>query len=114
MGLVMGSYMSLYIGNTLVIPSAAYSATHVINALHQEKCNIITGTPTMFYDILSNPKFENLQLPHLNKVLVAGSPIPMELYRHLRDKISHAYVLVRGHFELCEHNWLWWDSESCS
>uniref|UniRef100_A0AAY4CNA4 Medium-chain acyl-CoA ligase ACSF2, mitochondrial n=1 Tax=Denticeps clupeoides TaxID=299321 RepID=A0AAY4CNA4_9TELE len=75
-GIVMAQY-----GSTLVFPSTAYSGRANLQAIQDERCSLIYGTPTMFIDMLGQPDLGQFDLSSVEGGVMAGSPCPPEVVK---------------------------------
>lgn len=87
-------------GSSLVLAAPIYSVSANINTLFGEKCTAITGTPTMYVDILTQVKSKGMDAPSgLKMALAAGAPCSPQLIRdiqkHLKaDSVKGLYGLT--------------------
>ncbi|XKL65481.1 hypothetical protein PGB90_008901 [Kerria lacca] len=52
-GTVLGIFISLHYGATLVIPSLKFSPSRSIESIIKYKCTVVYGTPTMYIDLIT-------------------------------------------------------------
>ncbi|XP_026483184.2 medium-chain acyl-CoA ligase ACSF2, mitochondrial [Vanessa tameamea] len=92
LGSIVTLISALQHGSTIVIAAPVYDVAANINALCAEKCTVITGTPTMYVDILS--QIENMgKLPiKLCLALAAGAPCSPQLIRKMHDQMKTEFV----------------------
>ena len=50
-GTLAGIVASLHHGSTIVLPTDGYQSDKTFDAIKNEKCTVIVGTPTMFVDL---------------------------------------------------------------
>jgi fatty-acyl-CoA synthase len=60
----------------------------MLHALHDERCTVLGGVPTMFMAMLNHPEFERFDLRHLRKGLIGGAPCPIDVMRRLMNEIG--------------------------
>uniref|UniRef100_A0A8B9L5M9 Medium-chain acyl-CoA ligase ACSF2, mitochondrial n=1 Tax=Astyanax mexicanus TaxID=7994 RepID=A0A8B9L5M9_ASTMX len=72
-GIVMGLH-----GITMVFPSTGYDGRANLEAMQNEKCTFVYGTPTMYIDMLGQPDLAKFDI---SSVQTAGSPCPPEVMR---------------------------------
>lgn len=70
-------------GTTLIFPSAGYDGRANLEAIQNEKCNILYGTPTMFIDMLHQPDLHKYDLSSAEAAIVAGASCPPEIMREM-------------------------------
>ncbi|CAG9578630.1 unnamed protein product [Danaus chrysippus] len=75
-------------GATVILASPAYSPSASLHAICAEKCTAITGTPTMYVDILSIMKGKGDLPINLNMALAAGAPCSPELIHRIKDQLK--------------------------
>ncbi|CAK1549414.1 unnamed protein product [Leptosia nina] len=79
-------------GTTLVLPSTTYSVSANVKALCAEKCTSITGTPTMYVDIISQVKNKGNLPIKLQMALAAGAPCSPELMLQMKNYLNTSSV----------------------
>ncbi|KDR17707.1 Acyl-CoA synthetase family member 2, mitochondrial [Zootermopsis nevadensis] len=83
-GNVVGIVAALLYGTTIVLPGASFKAEESIQAIQQERCTVVYGTPTMFVDLLSSAKkTNNLNTDTLEMGVGAGALFSKELIQEL-------------------------------
>ncbi|XP_048589320.1 medium-chain acyl-CoA ligase ACSF2, mitochondrial-like [Nematostella vectensis] len=82
-GMVLGSFACVTHGITAVYPSRGFDAGLALDAVQNEKCNSLYGTPTMFIDMLNHPKFEQYDVTSLRTGIMAGAPCPVEVMKKI-------------------------------
>ncbi|CAH2108074.1 unnamed protein product [Euphydryas editha] len=92
LGSVVTLIASLRHGSTIVISAPTYNVAANVNALCAEKCTVITGTPTMYVDMLSHIKSRGDLPIKLNVALAAGAPCSPELIRQMNKEMKTDYV----------------------
>ncbi|XP_050347021.1 medium-chain acyl-CoA ligase ACSF2, mitochondrial [Nymphalis io] len=92
LGSIVTLISALQHGSTIVIPAPIYNVAANINALCAEKCTVVTGTPTMYVDMLS--QIANMgQLPiKLRIALAAGAPCSPQLIKQMNEQMKINYV----------------------
>ncbi|CAH2108078.1 unnamed protein product [Euphydryas editha] len=69
-----------------------YNVAANVNALCAEKCTVITGTPTMYIDIISHIKNRGDLPIKLHVALVGGASCSPELIRQMNEQMKTDYV----------------------
>ncbi|XP_051244234.1 medium-chain acyl-CoA ligase ACSF2, mitochondrial-like [Dicentrarchus labrax] len=82
-GSVLGGMNMAVHGVTLVFPATGYNSQANLEAIQNEKCNIVYGTPTMFTDMLGQQNLHKFDLSSLEAGLMGGSPCPPEIVRKM-------------------------------
>ncbi|XP_008414353.1 acyl-CoA synthetase family member 2, mitochondrial [Poecilia reticulata] len=92
-GSVMGGMSMAVHGITLVFPSSTYSSSANLEAIQNEKCNFVYGTPTMYTDLLSCD-LHKYDLSSVEAGLMGGSPCPPEILRRLISNMNMKEITV--------------------
>lgn len=93
-GSVLGGMCAATHGITLVFPSAGFSGHANLQAIQDEKCNFVYGTPTMFIDMLGQADFHQYDLSSLEAGVMAGAPCPPEIMRKLKDDMNIKEMMI--------------------
>ncbi|KAK5645289.1 hypothetical protein RI129_006589 [Pyrocoelia pectoralis] len=74
-------------GATLVIPSVTYNPLRNLNAIKEEKCTMIHGTPTMYVDLVNVQRKKNEDIyPEI--ALSGGAPCSPVLFENMRKHLN--------------------------
>ncbi|XP_071385863.1 medium-chain acyl-CoA ligase ACSF2, mitochondrial-like [Centroberyx affinis] len=92
-GSVLGGMSMAMHGITLVFPSTGYDGRANLQAIQNEKCNFLYGTPTMFIDMLSQD-IHKYDLSSAEAGIMAGSPCPPEIMRKLRTDMNVKEIMI--------------------
>jgi fatty-acyl-CoA synthase len=82
-GCVMSSLMTAVHGAALILPAPQFNALDTLRSIHQERCTMIYGVPTMFIAELEHPEFSSFDLASLRTGIMAGAPCPIEVMRRV-------------------------------
>ncbi|XP_069608498.1 medium-chain acyl-CoA ligase ACSF2, mitochondrial [Ranitomeya imitator] len=93
MGSVLGSLVMAVYGLTIVFPSPSFDARALLQAISQEKCTFMYGTPTMYIDLLAQPDYASLATT-LTSGVIAGSIAPPEIVRKFATETVMKNVLI--------------------
>jgi fatty-acyl-CoA synthase len=93
-GMVMGNLGCLTHGSEMVYPSEGFDPLAVLQTVQDEKCTALYGVPTMFIAELGQSDFAKYDLSSLRTGIMAGSPCPIEVMRHVIDKMHMAEVTI--------------------
>ena len=93
-GMVMGNLGCTTHGATMVIPSDAFEASAVLQAVQDERCTSLYGVPTMFIAELGHPEFGSFDLSSLRTGVMAGSPCPVEVMKQCVDLMNMTEVTI--------------------
>ncbi|MGN6149356.1 MAG: AMP-binding protein [Rhizomicrobium sp.] len=93
-GMVMGNLGCLTHGSAMVYPSEGFDPAAVLKTVQDEKCTALYGVPTMFIAELGQSDFAKFDLSSLRTGIMAGSPCPIEVMRHVIDKMHMREVTI--------------------
>ncbi|XP_038214705.1 medium-chain acyl-CoA ligase ACSF2, mitochondrial [Zerene cesonia] len=88
LGSVITTIGGLRNGVTLVLAAPTYNVAANIKALCSEKCTAITGTPTMYVDIISQIKDKGDLPIKLKMALAAGAPCSPQLIHQIEKHLK--------------------------
>jgi fatty-acyl-CoA synthase len=71
-----------------MIPIEVFDPLEVLKAIHQERCTVVYGVPTMFLAELEHPDFDRFDLRSLRTGIMAGAPCPIELMKKVVHKMG--------------------------
>jgi fatty-acyl-CoA synthase len=96
-GMVMGNLGSLTHGACMVIPNDAFDPVTVLQTVHDERCTVLYGVPTMFIAELAVDGFDTYDLTSLRTGIMAGSPCPVEVMKQVIDRMHmHEVTIAYG------------------
>jgi fatty-acyl-CoA synthase len=93
-GMVLGNLACLTHGATIVYPNDAFDPLLVLQAVQQERCTGLHGVPTMFIAELDHPRFKEFDLSTLRTGIMAGSPCPIEVMKHVVSDMHLSEVTI--------------------
>ncbi|XP_068192292.1 medium-chain acyl-CoA ligase ACSF2, mitochondrial-like isoform X2 [Antennarius striatus] len=93
LGSVVGGINMAVHGITLVFPSPGYNCQANLEAIKNEKCNVVYGTPTMYTDML-NQDLCKLDLPSIDVAVIGGSPCPPEVLKKLTTDLKVKEAII--------------------
>ncbi|CAM5097172.1 unnamed protein product [Natator depressus] len=94
LGSVGGAMVMAVHGAPAIFSSLSFEGKAVLEAVAQEKCSLLHGTPTMFIDMLSQPEFDSYDLSSLRGGVIAGSPVPPEIMKKIMTKMNMRDIVV--------------------
>jgi len=92
--MVMGNLGCLTHGSAMVYPSEGFEPLAVLQTVQDEKCTALYGVPTMFIAELGHAEFARFDLSSLRTGIMAGSPCPIEVMRHVIGKMHMREVTI--------------------
>ncbi|XP_051170711.1 medium-chain acyl-CoA ligase ACSF2, mitochondrial [Leptopilina boulardi] len=75
-------------GTTLILPAPTFNPVSSVDAIVNEKCTGIYGTPTMWVHLIDVIKRVGTYLDHIKIGAVGGSPCSQELHRRIKDTFN--------------------------
>jgi fatty-acyl-CoA synthase len=93
-GMVLGNLACITHGSTIVYPSDGFDPLTVLQAVQDEKCTAVHGVPTMFIAELDHPRFKEFDLSTLRTGIMAGSPCPIEVMKHVVEQMHLREVTI--------------------
>ncbi|XP_076352415.1 medium-chain acyl-CoA ligase ACSF2, mitochondrial-like [Tachypleus tridentatus] len=93
-GCVLGSLCGVLHQTTCVLPAPSFEPLACLQAVQEERCTSLYGTPAMFFDILQHKDFEKYNLTSLQSGVMAGAPCPVELLNNVITKMNMRDICV--------------------
>jgi len=93
-GMVMGCLAAVTHGSAMVFPASAFDPEATLAAVEAERCTSLYGVPTMFIAELGAAGFAARDLGSLRTGIMAGSPCPVEVMKHVIDKMHMTDVTI--------------------
>ena len=93
-GCVIGNLNALIHGCTMVLPSLSFDPQASIQAIVDEKCTSVYGTPTMFIDLLDVARQSKPDLSSVHTGIMAGATCPEELCRYSVTNILQNFLMI--------------------
>ena len=84
-GNVFGPLMGTMFGGCTV-PLAYFDPEKVLEVIEKEKCTNVTGTPTIYIEILRHPKFDQYDLSSLRTGVIGAAPSPVKLIEDIIER----------------------------
>ncbi len=73
-----------------------FDALKVLESIHNERCTILYGVPTMFIAELNHPEFESFDLTSLRTGIMAGAVCPIETMNAVMDRMHCKVISIYG------------------
>ncbi|XP_017063299.2 medium-chain acyl-CoA ligase ACSF2, mitochondrial [Drosophila eugracilis] len=87
-GVIITIMAALTKGATLVLPAAGFSPKDSLNAIVDEKCSVIHGTPTMYVDLVDTQKKLQVPLGRIKKAVTGGAIVSPQLIKDIRQILN--------------------------
>jgi fatty-acyl-CoA synthase len=81
-------------GAALVMACRRFDPGAILEAIAQERCTAIYGSPSMLIALLDHPRFRREDWASLKKGIIGGAPCPMELMRRIVEDIGVSEITV--------------------
>jgi fatty-acyl-CoA synthase len=78
----------------MVFPHESFDADATLQAIDAERCTAVYGVPTMFIVELEHPSFPQRNLSSLRTGIMAGSPCPVELMKHVVNVMGAREITI--------------------
>ncbi|KAF5276530.1 hypothetical protein FQR65_LT03960 [Abscondita terminalis] len=86
-GTVAVASMAQCFGATLTLPSPTYNSVANLKAIEDEKCTILSGTPTMYVDLINNQRKEKRQI-NPTSAIIGGAPCSPQLFDDMMNTLN--------------------------
>ncbi len=73
-----------------------FDPLHVLESVHNERCTILYGVPTMFIAELNCPEFDRFDLTSLRTGIMAGAVCPIDTMNAVMDRMHCRVISVYG------------------
>ncbi|MFI3248993.1 MAG: AMP-binding protein [Rikenellaceae bacterium] len=73
-----------------------FDALKVLESVHNERCTILYGVPTMFIAELNHPDFDKFNLKSLRTGIMAGAVCPIETMNAVMDRMNCNLISIYG------------------
>lgn len=87
-GVVITIMAGMSHGATLVLPSPGFSPEHSLQAIVNEKCTVIHGTPTMYVDLIKKQREVNAALDSLKMAVTGGAICSPQLFLDMKNVLK--------------------------
>lgn len=92
-GLTSSMLTTILLGSTMYI-LPYFRTAHVLECVQKHGCTAINGVPSMFLALVKNPQFAEYRISSLKSGIIAGSPLSVEDYLMLSDKMPHIVLIT--------------------
>lgn len=92
-GLTSSMLTTILLGSTMYI-LPYFRTTLVLECVQKHGCTAINGVPSMFLALVKNPQFADYRISSLKSGIIAGSPLSVEDYLMLSDKMPHIVLIT--------------------
>ncbi|XP_067144308.1 medium-chain acyl-CoA ligase ACSF2, mitochondrial-like [Centruroides vittatus] len=101
----LGPLVTVNFGGKCVIPSEFFHSPSSLECIQNEKCTVVYGVPTMFFDMLKHISESNYNLKSWKQAVLGAAPIPDFLVHELKSKlgvnIANGYGITETSSGIC-------------
>jgi acyl-CoA synthetase (AMP-forming)/AMP-acid ligase II len=95
-------WMACLLKGVTMIPQKVFEVEEVLDRIQNDRVSVILGPPTVFTDILHNPRLAQIDYSSLRVSCPSAASVPVELVRRLSselgfDVVLNAYGLTEAH-----------------
>lgn len=98
--------LSVVLGRTLVpglkvvVPGPSYDVSAIFKAIQEHRCTDVSGSPTMFVDIIKSPLLQHYDVSSLRRAEAGGNVVTPSVRKLIREKLSIPVRVGYGTTEL--------------
>jgi fatty-acyl-CoA synthase len=81
-------------GAALIMPCETFDPPKVLQAISQEKCTAVYGSPSMLIALVDHPEFQKEGWKTVSRGIIGGAPCPIELMRRIVEDIGVSDITV--------------------
>jgi fatty-acyl-CoA synthase len=81
-------------GAALIMPCETFDPPKVLQAISQEKCTAVYGSPSMLIALIDHPEFQKEGWNTVSRGIIGGAPCPIELMRRIVEDIGVSEITV--------------------
>ena len=90
----MGFLTSFLHGSKIVFPCDQFDAEQVVDTLHEDKCTVLLGVPTMFIAEIEANKTKRFDISSVRTGVAAGSSVSPTLMKQLEKEFGIKGMLI--------------------
>jgi len=92
-------------GAILVIPSDAFDAHKILNAIEKEQCTAIYGSPSTFITLMEDPQYQTSNIKSLRTGIMGGAQCPMEVMKKVVEHMGVREIII-GYGQTEASSWI--------
>jgi fatty-acyl-CoA synthase len=81
-------------GAALIMPCETFDPPKVLQAISQENCTAVYGSPSMLIALIDHSEFRKEEWQSVSKGIIGGAPCPMELMKRIVKDIGVSDITV--------------------
>uniref|UniRef100_A0A023GNU8 Medium-chain acyl-CoA ligase ACSF2, mitochondrial n=1 Tax=Amblyomma triste TaxID=251400 RepID=A0A023GNU8_AMBTT len=90
----------LVVGLKAVLPAPSYDVGAILKAIQEHRCTDISGSPTMFVDIIKSPLLQHYDVSSLRRAEAGGNVVTPSVRNLIREKLNVPVRVGYGTTEL--------------
>ncbi|XP_071847597.1 medium-chain acyl-CoA ligase ACSF2, mitochondrial-like isoform X1 [Apostichopus japonicus] len=87
-GMIGGSLSVVTHGSTCVLPSPSFEPSATLEAIQNERCTSIIGTPTIYIALLNHPERQNYDMSSMQTGIMGGATCPVETMKEFKEQLN--------------------------
>ncbi|CAN7937317.1 unnamed protein product, partial [Ixodes hexagonus] len=96
-GCVNGTLAAAIFGSTIVMPAPSFKAKAALEAIMEQRCTFIYGTPTMYIDMINEQQQGRYDVSSVRKGVMSGAPCPEEVVKNAKATLNvQQFYIVYG------------------
>lgn len=92
-------------GATLVVPSETFQPRKILEAIENERCTAIYGSPSAFIALMEDPQYQTFNIKSLRTGIMGGAQCPMEVMKKVVEEMG-AREIVIGYGQTEASSWI--------
>jgi len=81
-------------GATLILPSETFEPGKILEAIEQEHCSAIYGSPTAFISLMEHPKYVPSKIRSLRTGIMGGAQCPIEVMKKIVEEMGVREIVI--------------------
>ncbi|MBM4339780.1 MAG: AMP-binding protein [Deltaproteobacteria bacterium] len=81
-------------GATLILPAETFEPGKILEAIEQERCSAIYGSPTAFISLMEHPKYFPSNIRSLRTGIMGGAQCPIEVMKKVVDEMGVREIIL--------------------
>jgi len=81
-------------GATLIIPSETFSPGKILEAIQNERCTALYGSPGAFLSLMEDPKYKETDFHSLRTGIMGGAQCPIEVMKKVVEEMGVKRIVI--------------------
>lgn len=81
-------------GATLVIPSETFNPEKILEAIQNERCTALYGSPGAFLSLMEDPKYKKTDFRSLRTGIMGGAQCPIEVMKKVVEEMGVKEIVI--------------------